>query len=181
MSTGKGYDATDFDLLTAVKARLHDQIDKLQPGLVMICDEPIPPDAYFPRGEFCATVALTDGTFEKGMYDSAGPNQLCERKQLVVTIFSRVKIDQPPRLENALLDENRGSLTAYKRQVLQAMLVDDPDANLLEPWQPLKDGQQFLRNGLVPDRCQGPRTLTGGDWLGLSIFFDVDFDWDLHT
>jgi len=181
MSTGMGYDATDFDLLTAVKARLHDQIDKLAEGLVFITDEPIPPNAYFPRGEICATLAITDGMFDKGMYDSGGPNQCCEKKQLVVTIFSRVKIDQPPRLEYAMLDESRGSLTSYKRQVLRALLVDDPDAIVLQPWQPLKDGQQFLRNGLVPDRCQGPRTLTGGDWLGLSIFFDVEFDWDLHA
>lgn len=180
---GLAYDATDFDLLTAVKARLREQITKLEPeGLVMLCDEPVPPDAYFPRGEVCATVALSDGQFDKGKYDCGGANQLTEKKSLIVTVFTRVKVDQPPRSEYAMLDTERGLLARYKPQVLSAILVDDPTADILQPWQPLKNGQPFLRGSIVPDRANGPRQLiAGNDWLGLSIYFDVEFDWDLRT
>jgi len=183
MSAGETIDATDNDLLLRVKDRLREKITKLEPdGLVMICDEPIPPDSYFPRGELCASLAVSDGTFDKANYAGGGANVLTEKKQLIVTVFSRVKIDQPPRAENALLDTQRGMLAAYKPQVLSAMLVDDPAAEIVEPWEPLKDGKSILRQSLCPDRCRGPIQVAGNpDWLGMSLYFDVEFDWNLRT
>lgn len=183
MSAGETIDATDHDLLMAVKGRLHDKISKLESdGLVMICDEPIPPDAYFPRGELCCSIAVTDGVFDKANYQGGGANVLTEKKQLVVTVFSRVKIDQPPRAQNALLDTQRGMLTAYKPQVLLAILVDDPMAEILAPWEPSKDGKAILRESICPDRCRGPIQVPNNpDWLGMHLFFDVEFDWNLRT
>lgn len=181
MSADETIDATDFDLLTAVKARLREKVKKLEPeGLIGLTDSPIPPTAYFPRGELFSTLCFVGGQFDKRLYDGGGANQLCEQKQLVVTVFSRVKIDQPPRLEYAMLDAERGMLAAYKPQVLAAILVDDPTAEILQPWQPLKIGKAILRGSIVPDRCQGPVEVNG-DWLGLSLFFDVEFDWNLRT
>lgn len=175
-------DGTDFDLLFAVKDRLHARISKLKEGLVMICDEPVPPKAYFPAGDLACSLALTDGVFYKAKYDCGGANQLCERKSLVITIFQRSNIDQPPRAEHAMLDKERGMLAKWKPAVLSAVLVDDPAADLLAPWHPKnKSGQNILRGSIVPDRSQGPREMTEGSWLGLSLFFDVEFDWNLRT
>lgn len=174
-------DGTDFDLLRAVQARLCASVPKLAPGICMICDEPVPPGTYFPRGDLACTIALSDGTFDTEKYDGAGANQLCERKSLIVTVFTRSKLDQPPRAEFALLDEQRGILTCYKPAILRALLIHDPTAETLEPWQPLRGEHPILRGALVPTRSQGPRQLLDDDWLGLSLFFDVEFDWELRT
>lgn len=174
-------DGTDFDLLKAVQSRLEEKVPKLTKGLVMICDEPMPPKGYFPRGDLACTLALTDGQFDKSKYDSGGANQLTEKKQLVVTIFTRTKIDQPPRAEYAMLDKERGLLARYKPLLLGALLVDDLAAEpILNPWQPLKNGHPIIRGSIVPDRSQGPREVFD-DWLGLSLFFDVEHDWELRT
>lgn len=174
-------DGTDFDLLTAVKARLTEKVPKLTDGLCLICDEPLPPESYYPRGDFAMTLALTDGTFDKSMYDAGGANQLCESKRLIATVLRRSNIDQPGRLEHAMLDEDRGILTRYKPFVLRAILVDDPAADILAPWQPMKNGKPILRGAIMPDISQGPRQVTGGGWLGLSLFFIVEFDWELRA
>lgn len=173
-------DGTDFDLLKAVKARLLEKVPKLTEGLVMICDEPIPPKAYFPRGDLACTLALTDGKFDEAKYNGGAANQLTETKQLVVTMFTRVKIDQPPRAEYSMLDPERGLLSRYKPLLLGAILVDDLSAALLQPWQPLKSGRPIIRGSITPDRSQGPRQAFE-DWMGLSLFFHVDHDWELRA
>ena len=173
-------DATDFDLLKAVKDRLLDKVPKLTDGLCMICDEPVPPKAYFPRGDIACTLALTDGTFDKAKYDCGGANQLTERKQLVVTMFTRAKIDQPPRAEYSMLDPERGMLARYKPLLLATILVEDLSAAILQPWQPLRNGRPIIRGSITPDRSQGPREVLD-DWMGLSLFFDVEHDWELRS
>lgn len=185
---------TDFDpidgdaatLLLQVEARLIERVKlngaaMLGEGNCFITEEPIPPDSYFPTGNLAVTVCLGDGQFDEGMYDGGGANQLCEFGTLIVTAFARNKIDQPPRAKNALLNESRGLLAKLKPAILQAILVDDPAARILAPWHPLKNGSPFLRGAIMPRASAGPRQLGGLDWLGLTLTFGVEFDWDLTT
>ena len=88
----------------------------------------------------------------------------------------------PPRLTTALHAENRGLISVWKPLLLQALLVEDPAAEILAPWQPVDhDGLPILRGmGLMPRTCQGPRTMDDLDWLGFTLWFAVQFDWDLR-
>lgn len=174
-------DGTQYDLLTQVESRLHARISLFDRGNCFICDGPVPPDAYFPQGLLACTIAVGDGVFNDSNYDGGAANVLTEDCDLIVTLFLRSKLDQPPRAKVALLDEERGLLTKLKPAVLQALLVDDPAAEILAPWLPMKSGRPFLRGALIPRRSQGPREIPGLDWLGLSLYFQAEFDWDLTT
>jgi len=95
--------------------------------------------------------------------------------------LTRSKLDQPPQAENALLNETFGILTRFKPEILRAILVDDPTADILVPWVPVDDdGMSYLRDGIEPTRSQGPGQVPGRDWIGLSLHFSVTFDWNLR-
>jgi hypothetical protein len=174
---------TADELLVAIETRLRAQVEGLNKQNCFICDEPIPPESYFPTGKLACTIALIDGSFNPGHYDGGGANQLTEKCPLAITILSRVDIDQPPRAREALLSSDRGMFRRYKKQVLRAMLVDNIAiaSGILVPWQPTNEAGEFIRGAIVPTRCQGPRQLPSGNdpWLGLTIWFDAEFDWDL--
>lgn len=174
-------DGTAFDLLTQVEGRLLAKIPEFNAGNCFITDEPLPPDNYNPQGGVTCTICLLDGRFDKGLYAGGAANQLAEESDLVVTLLTRTKLDQPPRSKFALLNEERGILTKYKPRLLAAILVDDLAANILSPWNPLrKTGEPFLRDAIMPSRSQGPMRVSGSDWLGLSLHFDIVFDWQLR-
>jgi hypothetical protein len=175
-------EGTALELLTAVKNRLATLIPDFGRGALMITDEPVPPDAYFAQGKLACTLCLLDGTFDKRLWAGGGPMQLTETSDLVVTILTHPKLDQPPQAEVALLNDKFGILTRFKPDILRALLVADPAADLLIPWVPVDDdGQYFLRDGgLVPVRSQGPGQVPGRDWIGLSLHFAVQFDWNLR-
>lgn len=175
------HDVTADRLLTDVRNRLAEKIPEFTRGTLLITDEPVPPDAYFPKGKIACTVCLLDGGFDRGIWHGAGPNALTETSDLVVTILTRSKLDQPPQAEVALTNEKFGILTRFKPDLLRALLVDDPTADILQPWVPGDDdGFSYLRNGIEPVRSQGPGQMPGRDWLGLSLHFSVTFDWNLR-
>lgn len=174
-------EGTAYDLLTQVESRLLARVPGFNAANCFITDNPIPPDGYFPQGALACTICLLDGVFDDRLYDGGASNQLVETSDLVVTVFTRSKIDQPPRAKVAMLHEDRGILTKHKPLVLRALLVDDPTAAILSPWHPLRDGQPFLRGSILPRRSQGPREIEGLDWLGLSLWFTVEFDWELGS
>jgi hypothetical protein len=181
LAAGESREGTPYDLLKAVESRLRERLEYLNAGNCFITDEPIPPNSYFPTGKLVCTICLLDGTFDGGFWVGGGPAQLTEHSNLVVTLCTRSKLDQPPRAEQALLNADFGILTKHKPRILQALLVDDPQATTLRPWVPLNaDGNQFLLDAaLRPTRSRGPTQLTGGDWLGLELHFAVAYDWDL--
>lgn len=174
-------DTTAEALLLAVEARLHQRVAEFKAANCFICDEPLPPDTYLPQGDVACTIALVDGTFNGPLYVGGGGGQLTEAGSLGVTVLTRCKIDQPPRAKVALLGEKRGILSKFKRELLAALLVDDPAAELLAPWIPANDaGQALLRSALEPRSAQGPRTVND-DWLALTLWFGYEFDWDLRV
>lgn len=181
MAAGESREGTPYDLLKAVESRLREKLEYLGQGNCFITDEPIPPNSYFPSGKLTCTICLLDGKFDYPHWVGGGPAQLTEHADLVVTLMTRTKIDQPPRAEQALLNAEFGMLTKHKPRLLQALLVDDPAATALKPWVPLDaDGNQFLLDAsLIPSRARGPTQLAGGDWLGLELHFSVAYDWDL--
>ena len=172
-------DGTAYDLLTEVETRLRAEIEGFNEGTCFICDSPVPPDAYFPTGGVVCTIALVDGHFDQGNYVGGGANVLTETCSLVITPMVNIVLDQPSRARAALLNDGKGILTRYKPRILRALLVDDPDAATLAPWFPVKNGLPMTRGAMLPTRSDGPRQLQGADWLGLSLWFEVAFDWDL--
>lgn len=175
-------DTQDSPLLAAIVDRLRDKVPLFNKANCFETEQPVPPSSYFPQGDVACTVCLQDGQFDERLYDGGGPNQLSETLQLGVTVFRRSKIDQPPRVTVALQDCDKGVLKVLKLSVLRALLVEDLDADILVPWQPVSaDGNPILRGmGLVPRSCQGPRALSDMDWIGLTIWFSVAIDWDLR-
>lgn len=175
-------DTQDSPLLAAVVDRLRTKVKGLTPANCFVTDQPVPPDGYFPQGDVACTVCLLDGTFDAQLWNGGGPSQLCETPSLAVTILRHTKIDQPPRLTTAMQSEQKGLLKVWKLELLRALLVEDATADVLVPWQPVDyDGNPILRGmGLVPRRSQGPRMMTEVDWLGLTLWFEVSFDWDLR-
>lgn len=172
-------DGTAYHLLTEVETRLRAEVDGFNEATCFICDDPVPPDSYFPTGGVVCTIALVDGEFNGGHYIGGGANVLTETCSLVVTPMLNIVLDQPPRAKAALLNDSKGILTRYKPRILRALLVDDINAAILAPWFPVKDAKPLTRGALLPTRSQGPRKLQGADWIGLSLYFEVEFDWDL--
>lgn len=175
-------DTQDSPLLAAVVDRLRTRVKGLTQANCFATDQPVPPDAYFSQGDVACTVCLLDGTFDEQLWNGGGPNQLRETPRLGVTILRRTNIDQPPRLTSGLQDSSKGILKVWKLELLRALLVEDAAADVLVPWQPVDDeGLPILRGmGLLPRRSEGPRPLVGGEWLGLTLWFEVSFDWDLR-
>jgi hypothetical protein len=169
-------------IIEAVLVRLRERVPGLKEANCFPTDQPVPPEAYFPQGDVACTVCLIDGQFDERLWDGGGPNQLAETCSLGVTLLIRSNIDQPPRLTTALHGPTKGLVRIWKPQLLRALLVEDPAADILAPWQPLDvDDLPILRGmGLVPRSCQGPRTMDGLDWLGFTLWFSVQFDWDLR-
>lgn len=172
-------DGTAYHLLTEVETRLRAEVEGFNAGNCFICDSPVPPDSYFPTGGVVCTIALVDGQFSGGHFIGGAANVLTETCSLVITPMVNIKLDQPPRARVAMLDDSKGILTRYKPRILRAILVDDIDAAVLSSWFPVKDGFPLTRGAILPRRSQGPVRLDGADWLGLSLYFEVEFDWDL--
>ena len=187
LATYAAVDGDESRLLLQVQERLIDRVkvggnSAFNDKNCFVTEEPIPPETYFSQGRMVCTVCLGDGQFDEYKYDGGGANQLTEHVDLLVSVFTRTKLDQPPQATYALLDEERGMSRKLKPALLEALLVEDPDADILIPWIPLNSqGQPFLRNPPFPRRSQGPRQLQGMDWLGLTLSFGVEFDWDLTT
>ncbi len=181
MAAGETQYGNPNDLLKAIEDRLRSNLEYLNAGNCFITDEPIPPKSYFTTGKLACTICLLDGTFDGRLWVGGGPAQITEHSDLVVTLLTRSKIDQPPRAEAALLNADFGILTKHKPKLLQALLVDDPTATPIQPWIPVDSaGNQILNDAaLLPRKSRGPTQLTGGDWLGLELHFGVSIDWNL--
>jgi hypothetical protein len=182
MSAGEGVDASPNILVSQVLDRLRKKIPVFNKANCLPTDSPIPPDSYFPQGKLTCTVCLLDGKFDRPLFIGGAGNQLTEYSDLVVTVLTRNKLDQPPRAEAALFNAEFGILSVHKPRLLQALIVDDPTQEILQQWIPVTEsGAPFLRDGgLVPTHCRGPAQLDRSDWLGLELHFSVCFDWDLR-
>lgn len=156
------------DVLTAIQARLKDQIPTLNDSTCFLTLRPVPPSIGSAGNEF-VTICPMDSQFNEPVFDGAGEEALEENGGVIVTIFSRIRLDRNDRATQVLTNTTRGILKVLKKQVLAALTNHD----LLDT-----DGDSILDNPLMPRSCQAPDT-GEEDLIGLSIYFDTDFDWDI--
>lgn len=126
-----------------------------------------------PGGDYFLSVAPGDGTFDVEHQVGGGADQLTEYGEVVVTIYSRVKLDSTDHDEIIMRDASRG-LLSLKKTVLKTLVGYDLA---------LESGDTALRQTLYAKRYTAP-TMGQQDGSGigvafLSITFGVDFDWDL--
>lgn len=171
--------ATQADILIAFRDRLITDCPGLTDLSCFISDQPIPNS--IPGGGYCVTVSMGDGTFDQQLFLGAGAVTLCEESQIIVTVLSQIVLDRIPQAEKAMLDEDRGLVANWKRNILRTLLLNDPSAGPeSKPWEPAKGDKPLCRNFPRPTHASSPGDVPGkAGWIGCQITFAVDFDWDL--
>jgi hypothetical protein len=164
-------------VLDQVVDRLRNKIARYTKSNCFLCDQPVPQS--FPSGDICCTVSVGDGSFDEGMFDAGGYEQLSERFHLIITPYVSVLRDNPPHFELAMQASDRGLIRVYKPKILRAMLVEQAGESFVA-WEPTDgEGRPILRNQLRPVRAQMPRPTDDGQRLGMQITFEAMFDWHI--
>lgn len=138
------------------------------PEACYVSDYPQPP-ANVSGNLFCQ-VSATDGEFPEDLQAGAGENNLQEYAGVVVTVWSKIKLDRTGKTEALVLDPNRGML-AIKKKILTALKPQ----NLVDP-----DGYWLLTNFLMPRSCSAPRYDEKFDGGTMALHFSTDFAWSLE-
>jgi hypothetical protein len=139
------------------------------------CYETLSPDSppvIPPGGEYFLTVSPGPGRFVEG--EQVAGN-ITEVWSVVVSIFSRVRLDESGRDQETLRKAGRG-LLAVKQKVLTALCGHDLQT---------RGNDTFLRWLLYAESCTEPRVLERQAELGplrlanMELEFGVHFDWDI--
>ncbi len=173
--------ATQSEILVAFRDRLR-TVDGLNDQTCFITDSPIPP--MLPAGGgHCVTVSLGAGSFDQSLFSAGGHSVLNEDSQVVVTILAQTRIDRAPQAERALLADDRGLITRWKRSVLRALLVSDPTlGQSSQAWEPASGNRPLCRDQIRPLSCSAPSDVPEwAGWTGLQIVFSASFDWELYS
>ena len=122
-------------------------------------------------GDFFVTVAPGGGSFDltEGTGEVPANDQLMELDTVLVTAYSRIKLQQPGRDELLLRDLTRG-LFVLKGRILKALFAHDLET---------AGDDAFLRELLRPVRSYKPEydIKQGIGWLTME--FSISWDWDL--
>ncbi len=169
---------TQAEVLTGFAERLA-EIPDLNEGLVVISDQSIP--TMFTNGYLQLTVAPGDSSFDVG---GAHAEAFRDKCGVIVGIYLLNRRDRPGRSESRLVNKN--SLLYWKRMVLAHLALEDPKAGAgSKPWEPtMLEGQDripLLRSIPIPTKATSPRDIPDHDsWIGMQIYYQVEFDWDLY-
>lgn len=154
-------------LIESLVARLREALG-LSDSQVYQTWEPLSPQ--FPAGgDFSVSVAIGDGSFDLDLWEGGGRHQTCEQATVIVTGYSRVKLDRPDHWQKILRDESRG-LLVVKKKILDVCCGYD----LLD-----SSGNSLLRNPLYPLHAYRPTYDKQASIGRVSIEFATDFDWEL--
>lgn len=170
MGLGSSRDWNDTDqaeILQAVIDRLIDRVEWLNQTTCVPSLDTDPPVTI--QHDRFATVAPTAGQFDREAFDGGGRQQTWENAGVVVTVFTRVKLDPQGRDSQRLLNAVRG-LFRLKHDVLDALSGHD----LSNP-----SGELIVRNLLYPIDAGNPEHDRKEGLGRLSITFGVDFAWKL--
>jgi len=165
-------DTTQDRILESIRDRLRDRIDEYNEATCFVSDSPNP--LLIPPGDEFCVVSLGAGIFPAEFFVGGGANQLMEDATVVVSPYVQYAIDESGRLEEAILDHNRGILTRAKLRILRALIRDD--------WEPEYHGSELLRDMIRPTQSSAPELLLtqgGLKFVSLSITFATPFDWEL--
>lgn len=155
-------------VLNAVVARIIAAIPtKFNASNCFVSLKPVP--VPIPTHDIFCTVGVADSQFDQSIIEGAGQNACAEDAGVVVTVGTRIRLDQLSHHKMALTDSSRG-LLPLKRLVLKALVAHDL----------LTGSDTFLRNLMMPlSSSFGSADRDNVCWC--SITFSTDFDWDLAT
>lgn len=165
-------DLPQGDIVEAFIGRLQKEL-KLSERQCYLVIEPDDVPNIPTGGHYFLTVAPMDGTFD---IEEQAIEQCMERADIVVTILSRVALDQSKHDTKKMLDARRG-LLPIKRLVLKAMV----GSTLAESCDPLTVSP--VRSLIYATRATAARMGQQGKHLlaYMQITFSTEFDWDLSS
>lgn len=158
------------DVLAAVVTRLKAAVSELDgDSLCYVSDYPAPPEQAI--NDLFATVSPSDGTFDVDLQEGAAANDVREYAGVLVTVFSKMKLDRHGRTDSLLSDATRG-LLPLKRKILKALAGHR-----------LQDGSgnDLTVNYLFAQKASAPRWDADAKLGVMSLYFSTDFLWDLQT
>lgn len=154
-------------VLQAIVERLLLKIERLSPETCYLSIFPVPP--IQPTSDIVVTVAPAEGRFDDSLIAGGGSEQELEQSNVLVTIISRVQLDQSARSLSFLTDVSRGVLT-LKKQILKALKPED---------ELFYQGKRILWNQLAPIAAGAPGYDDGRKIGWLALRLAADFSWDL--
>lgn len=158
---------TQKTVLEAVVARLKAEVSELNgESLCYVSDYIDPPENV--QTDLFAQVSPSDGQFDVDIQEGAGENDVREYAGVIVTVFSRVKLDRNGKTESLLVDATRGMLP-LKRKIIRALAGRQLSSG----------GSDLLVNHVFAQRASAPRYDRDLRLGVMSIFFSTDFEWDL--
>lgn len=154
-------------VLDRVVARLIAQVSGLNAANCYQTVEPYP-SADVGHGTFCH-VSPGPGQYGQEALAGGGINTPFENASTWVTVFTRVRLDQPNHAERILKDASRGLLT-FKRLILKALVGH----NLLDA-----NGNPLLIDYIYPTQATQPQLNEQDKVAFVSVAFNTNFEWDL--
>ena len=160
-------DITQSNVLTSIVAILRNALS-LSDRQCFETLEPLAPPVIPKGGDFFVTVAPGEGIFVDG--EQAAGN-CTEEWSVIVTGHSRIVVDSADHDEKLLQDTTRG-LLVLKARILAALVGAEPTSG----------GNEFVRDLVFAQRAERPQAgfmKNSANVASLSIYFGVNFDWDL--
>ena len=166
---------THAEVLLAVATKIRSNVQSLgTENICFVSDTPEP--SVEVNDNLFATVCPSDGQFDNGIIDGAGNVGVTELSPVIVTIFSRIEVDQIEHFQQGFTDVNRGLLT-IKRQVLMALSGKNLDGGQYNGF-----GSLLLLEALTPSRSRHPLSKQRDDeFASCGLVFDAKFHWDLGS
>tara|TARA_Y100000310_G_scaffold6676_1_gene7496 strand:- start:5938 stop:6441 length:504 start_codon:yes stop_codon:yes gene_type:complete len=157
------------DVLERIVLRLRDQLS-LNDRQCYETLEPLAPPVIPKGGEWFVSVSPGEGEFVPG---EQVPANITEQWHVIVTAYTRIKLDPTDHDAKLLRDASRGLLT-IKRSVLKAIVGHDLTTGSVD-----SPDDTFLRNLLYASRSHKPNYDVEKQigWIAIEVV--VDFDWDL--
>ncbi len=167
------------DILAAIVARLIAQVTVSSVALdAGSCYHSVNPDSLPDggAGSLIFVVSMMSGTFDEGMIDGGGNEQLTVAGGVSVRIHSPLKVDKQDRDEQSLMKADLGLMPAM-RAVLNALSMWSPGMQSGDT--DFGDAHGLTRDPLIPAGYAFGKNATNPPTTWGELSFKCNFDWDL--
>jgi len=162
--------AQPSELLTALVAKLRTDLDLGERQCYQTWEPEVPPKIQR-GGDYAVSVAFGEGSFDQSLFDGGGRGQLTEDMAILVTAYSRVRLDSTDVAEQAFHETERG-LFILARKIVKVFAAYDPEPAA---------GRTCLRELLRPVRIGRPIVDKESSLGSISLQFIASWDWDLTS
>ena len=162
------------DVLEAVRDRLRDRFDWANESTCILSLDPHPPLTNVSHDVY-ATIAPEPGRYDAGAHEGGGENTTFEETGVVITIFSKVKLDRVGHADSMLTDHSRG-IMRFKHDLLRAFSGHNLSRGVTSG-----ENNYLLINLMAPLQSAVPSNGYEEDYGFISVAFSTDFEWDLTS